>query len=162
MKNRYGLAHQYQQHVYMMEGQSSSQQQTPNGLIETPKLHISEPRQASGMDFSFDFYSYWTTSKVYRGCIDLMACSNAIEGQRNVSLELILYRQVIEADEIDRINILQATLRAMEVAVSALECAKPDFVLVDGNQLPKVNSAAHVSCSLYQKHKKRIRHVSII
>lgn len=40
-----------------------------------------------------------------------------------------------DADEIDSLNILQATLLAMRRAVCALEVA-PDEVLVDGNRLP--------------------------
>ncbi len=43
-----------------------------------------------------------------------------------------------EASEIDNINILQATLLAMQRAVSQLEYP-PDYVLVDGNRLPKLN-----------------------
>jgi len=39
--------------------------------------------------------------------------------------------------EIDAINILQATLRAMERAVAALPAA-PDYVLVDGSIMPVV------------------------
>lgn len=42
-----------------------------------------------------------------------------------------------EAEEIDRINILQASLRAMSRAVAALPVA-PARVLVDGNQTPRV------------------------
>jgi len=45
-------------------------------------------------------------------------------------------------EEIDKINILQASLLAMERAVSALQKAfniKPDYVLVDGNQRPNIN-----------------------
>jgi ribonuclease HII len=46
---------------------------------------------------------------------------------------------VVEADEIDRINIFAATMLAMTVAVAAL-CAKlgaePDEVLIDGNKTP--------------------------
>ena len=38
---------------------------------------------------------------------------------------------IVEAVEIDRINILQATLRAMSLAVKSLKVA-PDFLLVDG------------------------------
>ncbi|MDD9901498.1 MAG: ribonuclease HII [Alphaproteobacteria bacterium] len=41
------------------------------------------------------------------------------------------------ADEIDDINILQATLRAMEKAVADLSIP-PDFTLVDGNKAPKL------------------------
>lgn len=42
-----------------------------------------------------------------------------------------------EADEIDRINILQATLLAMRRAVMALEI-EPHQVLVDGNRCPQL------------------------
>lgn len=41
---------------------------------------------------------------------------------------------VVDAEEIDRINILQATFLAMQKALSALS-KKPDFLLVDGNAL---------------------------
>ncbi|SET75417.1 RNase HII [Marinobacter segnicrescens] len=40
-----------------------------------------------------------------------------------------------EADEIDRLNIFQATLVAMERAVAGL-CVPPEYVLVDGNRCP--------------------------
>lgn len=43
---------------------------------------------------------------------------------------------VVEAEEIDAINILQAALKAMEGAAAGLT-AQPDFLLVDGNRLPK-------------------------
>lgn len=41
-----------------------------------------------------------------------------------------------EAEEIDQLNILQASLLAMQRAVDNLPIL-PDFVLVDGNRLPK-------------------------
>lgn len=40
-----------------------------------------------------------------------------------------------EPDEIDQLNILHATMRAMERAVAGL-AIEPDFVLVDGNRIP--------------------------
>jgi len=40
---------------------------------------------------------------------------------------------VVDADVIDRVNILQATLQAMRDAVLELH-ASPDFLLIDGNQ----------------------------
>lgn len=46
-----------------------------------------------------------------------------------------------EPSEIDRINILQASLLAMQRAFSGLTI-KPDKVLVDGNMLPKLNCPA--------------------
>ena len=42
----------------------------------------------------------------------------------------------VSASEIDEINILQATMKAMETAVGKLP-KNPDFVLVDGNRVPK-------------------------
>jgi ribonuclease HII len=44
---------------------------------------------------------------------------------------------VAESREIDAVNILQATLRAMQRAVEALPC-RPDFVLVDALAIPGV------------------------
>ena len=43
---------------------------------------------------------------------------------------------VIESKEIDEINILQATFKAMQRALESLKIP-PDFVLVDGSLLPK-------------------------
>lgn len=42
----------------------------------------------------------------------------------------------VDVDEIDRINILQASLQAMTIAVSDLE-QQPDYVMIDGNRVPK-------------------------
>ncbi len=47
----------------------------------------------------------------------------------------------VEADEIDRINILQASLLAMKRAVESLPEA-PDFALIDGNKLPQLDCEA--------------------
>lgn len=44
----------------------------------------------------------------------------------------------VEADEIDRINILQATKRAMRLAVASLE-PNPDFLLIDAVQLKELS-----------------------
>ena len=44
--------------------------------------------------------------------------------------------------EIDRINILQASLLAMQRAVDALDLA-PDCILVDGDHLPRLRVTAH-------------------
>ena len=40
----------------------------------------------------------------------------------------------VDVDEIDKINILQATFRAMERSISKLPI--PDHILIDGNKLP--------------------------
>lgn len=49
---------------------------------------------------------------------------------------------IASVEEIDNINILQATLLAMSRAVDALP-TKPDACIIDGNQLPKLNCPAH-------------------
>lgn len=42
---------------------------------------------------------------------------------------------IVDVEEIDRINILRASLEAMRIAIEKLPC-KPDFLLVDGLHLP--------------------------
>ncbi len=44
----------------------------------------------------------------------------------------------VDHEEIDRINILQASLLAMKMAIEAL-AMKPDHVIVDGNQCPRIS-----------------------
>lgn len=48
---------------------------------------------------------------------------------------------VVEAPRIDEINILQATFEAMLIAISHLK-TPPDFLLIDGNRLPKTSLPA--------------------
>jgi len=54
----------------------------------------------------------------------ITACPGLIYGIGSASVE-----------EIDRINILQATLAAMKRAEAAM-ATRPDYILIDGNQLP--------------------------
>ena len=49
-------------------------------------------------------------------------------------------RCIVDVADIDHMNILQAALKAMEGAVAALPSLVPDYLLVDGNQLPKAFS----------------------
>lgn len=44
---------------------------------------------------------------------------------------------VMSPQDIDKINVLQATLEAMKEAVSKMK-GKPDFLLIDGNTLPLI------------------------
>jgi ribonuclease HII len=73
--------------------------------------------------------------------------SKKLSAKRRAELEgLILTRCIVgigmaSVEEIDRINILQATFLAMTRAVEALPQA-PDHVLVDGNRLPKWSYSA--------------------
>jgi ribonuclease HII len=61
---------------------------------------------------------------------------NEIAGQLRADAVAFAVGQV-EADEIDRINILQATKRAMRLAVASLEL-NPDFLLIDAVQLKEL------------------------
>lgn len=45
------------------------------------------------------------------------------------------------SEEIDQLNILQATMVAMQRAIEGLEVA-PDFALIDGNRVPQLNMDA--------------------
>jgi ribonuclease HII len=45
---------------------------------------------------------------------------------------------VVEADEIDRLNIYQAGMKAKRLALAALAPVAPGFVLVDGREIPGV------------------------
>lgn len=60
-----------------------------------------------------------------------------------------------EVDEIDRLNILQATMLAMRRAVEALSI-RPDHVLVDGNRCPKLS----VSVRAIVKGDQRVAAIS--
>lgn len=77
-----------------------------------------------------------------------LADSKRLTGRRREALDAEIRESAVawafgraEPDEIDRINILQATLRAMERAVSQLG-VKPGQVLVDGNRLPRLSVPA--------------------
>ena len=71
----------------------------------------------------------------------LMDSKKITEKRREVLAEEIKEKAIawaisrVDVDEIDRINILQASLRAMTIAVTELE-QQPDFVMIDGNRIP--------------------------
>jgi ribonuclease HII len=74
--------------------------------------------------------------------IEGLADSKALSARRREELSVLIKERAIcwalgraEVDEIDRLNILQASLLAMQRAVMALSI-KPELVLVDGNQAP--------------------------
>lgn len=59
-----------------------------------------------------------------------------------IRAEALAYTVIfVSAQEIDRLNILAATLQGMQQAVQALSPA-PELVLVDGNQLPALDYPA--------------------
>lgn len=69
------------------------------------------------------------------------------EKKRNVLFDEIKEKAVAwslgrcEPEEIDELNILQATMVAMQRAVAGLS-VQPDFVLIDGNKIPQLPMAA--------------------
>lgn len=75
--------------------------------------------------------------------LDGLADSKALSPRRRIHLAEFIKRQALcwavgtaSVGEIDRINILQATLLAMQRAVTGLRLS-PTQLLVDGNQLPR-------------------------
>jgi len=77
-----------------------------------------------------------------------LADSKKLTEKRREALDPIIREQALcwalgraEPEEIDRINILQASLLAMQRAVAALS-TQPELALVDGNRAP------HLSCQV--------------
>jgi len=62
----------------------------------------------------------------------------------------------VDVDEIDRINILQASLRAMTIAVYELN-QQPDFVMIDGNRIP---ADLHINAEAVVKGDDRVSRIS--
>lgn len=75
----------------------------------------------------------------FQGNLDCIADSKALSAnQREVCDEIIRGHAVaigigvVDVQDIDRINILQSTIKAMQSAISQL-IPEPDFILIDGN-----------------------------
>jgi ribonuclease HII len=75
--------------------------------------------------------------------IEGLADSKALSAKRREELDVLIRDQAVsfsiaraDVEEIDRINILQATMLAMQRAVEGLH-VPPDFVMVDGNRTPE-------------------------
>ena len=73
-----------------------------------------------------------------------LADSKTLSPRRREQLDVLIREQCLawslgraEVEEIDRLNILHATMLAMRRAVAGL-CRQPDNVLVDGNRCPDV------------------------
>jgi ribonuclease HII len=81
--------------------------------------------------------------------IDGLADSKALSASRREQLALDIEQYSLswsvnfaEATEIDELNILHATMAAMQRAVSSLSVV-PDMVLVDGNRTPALSTPSH-------------------
>ena len=75
--------------------------------------------------------------------IEGLADSKALTAKRREALDTLIRRDALawaigraEVDEIDTVNILEATGRAMQRAVAALQVS-PQHILVDGNRAPE-------------------------
>jgi ribonuclease HII len=73
-----------------------------------------------------------------------LADSKTLSARRREELSILIRERAFcwalgraEVEEIDRLNILQASLLAMQRAVMALSI-QPELVLVDGNQAPRL------------------------
>jgi len=76
--------------------------------------------------------------------IEGLADSKTLSARRREELSVLIRERALcwalgraEVEEIDRLNILQASLLAMQRAVMALSI-QPELVLVDGNQAPRL------------------------
>ena len=76
--------------------------------------------------------------------VDGLADSKVLSAERRDALAILIRERslayaVAEAsvEEIDQLNILQATLLAMRRAVDALR-RRPEYALIDGNQMPRL------------------------
>jgi ribonuclease HII len=76
--------------------------------------------------------------------IEGLADSKTLSARRREELSVLIKDRALcwalgraEVEEIDRLNILQASLLAMQRAVMALSI-QPELVLVDGNQAPRL------------------------
>lgn len=81
--------------------------------------------------------------------IEGLADSKALSEARRTALAAEIRKRCLawslgraECSEIDAINILQASLLAMQRAVDSL-AVRPDTVLVDGNRIPRLAMTAH-------------------
>ena len=68
---------------------------------------------------------------------------------------------VVDHDEIDRVNILQATFQAMRHAVEGLSMP-PELVLIDGNQVPPMMSVSCLSVVKGDRHCRSVSAASVI
>ncbi|QGM80115.1 ribonuclease HII [Otariodibacter oris] len=80
--------------------------------------------------------------------IEGLADSKKLSEKRRIALAEEIKKKALswslgraEPEEIDQLNILHATMLAMERAVAGLHI-QPDFVLVDGNRIPKFSIPA--------------------
>ncbi len=80
--------------------------------------------------------------------IEGLADSKVLSSSRREELDIIIREQAIdyaigrsEVEEIDRLNILEASLLAMQRAVAGLKVPL-DFILVDGNRAPAFDCPA--------------------
>ena len=93
------------------------------GPLAGPVVAAAVILPARGVPRGIDDSKKLPASERARLCVRLQACA-------------IVGIGIVEADEIDRLNIYWARMRAIALAVEALGC-RPGHVLVDGNRLPR-------------------------
>lgn len=82
-------------------------------------------------------------------CNDLLNDSKQLSEKRRDSLRPVIERDalawavgIVTAEEIDRINILNASFLAMHRAIDALK-VRPEFLLIDGNRFKPYSGISH-------------------
>jgi len=82
---------------------------------------------------------------------DILTDSKQLSAKERYALRIVIEREAlafsvaqVDHEEIDRVNILNASFRAMHKALDKL-CMKPGFILVDGNRFQKYKEIPH-SC----------------
>ena len=82
-------------------------------------------------------------------CNDLLNDSKQLSEKRRDSLRPVIERGalawavgIVTAEEIDRINILNASFLAMHRAIDALK-VRPEFLLIDGNRFKPYSGISH-------------------
>lgn len=126
------------------------------GIDEAGRGPLAGPVVAAAVVFPFDFISE----------MPLNDSKLLTHNKRAEFLEYIknscMYQAhaFIDNNEIDRINILQATIKAMHVSVSKLQ-SKPAHLLIDGNYF-RENGIAHTTVKSGDKISTTIAAASII
>lgn len=112
----------------IMENRIWAKGKTPAGVDEAGRGPLAGPVVAAAviLQEGFDISGLDDSKK-------LTHAQRAALLDRITSSALAFAIGIVHHEEIDRINILRASLRAMEIAVSKLD-RKPDFLLIDGNQ----------------------------
>jgi ribonuclease HII len=122
----------------MLKSFHTSESLLEAGIDEAGRGCYAGPVFASAVILPIDFFHPWLND------------SKQLTEKKREALRPIIEQEAmaysvvqVDHDEIDRINILQATYKAMHLCVDALK-AKPDLLLIDGNRFKPYSGISHV------------------